>query len=117
MKHKKLMWLTALALIAALALPCALAMPIDPSFGIGTGAAGADAPEPTPEPDETADIELAGEKDDGVIRVYLKSLAGNASLSLRLDGLYTVERDAGFRFAQGSEILNLLIRIYGRRKD
>ena len=105
MKHKKLRWLTALALIAALALPCALAMPIDPSFGIGTGAAGADAPEPTPEPDETADIELAGEKDDGVIRVYLKSLAGNTSLSLRLDGLYTVERDAGFRFAQGSEIL------------
>ena len=41
MKHKKLRWLTALALIAALALPCALAMPIDPSFGIGTGAAAA----------------------------------------------------------------------------
>ena len=105
MKNKKLLWLTVLALIAALLLSCALAMPIDPSFGIGVDSAVSDAPESTPALDETANIELAREKDDGVIRVYLKSLAGNANLTLRLVGLYTVERDAGFRFAQGSEIV------------
>ena len=42
--------------------------------------------------------------DDGVVRVYLLSLSAPKSLNLTLDGIYTVEHDAGFRFARGTQI-------------
>ncbi|MBQ1255663.1 MAG: SpoIID/LytB domain-containing protein [Clostridia bacterium] len=43
-------------------------------------------------------------KDNGLIRVYLKSLSRVPALGMTLDGAYTVDGDAGFRFARGSEI-------------
>ena len=43
-------------------------------------------------------------RDDGSLRVYLKALARPAALGLTLDGIYTVESDAGFRFARGTEL-------------
>lgn len=43
-------------------------------------------------------------RDDGSLRVYLKSLARPDALGLTLDGVYTVESDAGFRFARGTEL-------------
>ena len=42
--------------------------------------------------------------DDGVIRVYLRSLGSPKALGLTLDGIYTVDGDAGFRFAKGTEV-------------
>ena len=44
-------------------------------------------------------------KDDGVMRVELRSLGAPGALNLTLDGVYTVEHDAGFRFARGAQIL------------
>lgn len=43
-----------------------------------------------------------GGKTDGRLRVLLKSLGMQKSLTLTLDGIYTVESDPGFRFARGS---------------
>ncbi len=43
-------------------------------------------------------------EDNGQIRVYLKSLARPIALGMTIDGEYTVDGDAGFRFAKGSEI-------------
>ena len=43
-------------------------------------------------------------KDNGLIRVYLKSLSRVPALGFTLDGAYTIDADAGFRFARGSEI-------------
>ena len=37
-------------------------------------------------------------EDDGMLRVYLKSLGDPASLGMTLAGSYTVEGDRGFRF-------------------
>ena len=42
--------------------------------------------------------------DDGIIRVNLRSLGNPAALGLTLDGVYTVDGDAGFRFKRGTEI-------------
>ncbi|MCR4621515.1 MAG: SpoIID/LytB domain-containing protein [Clostridiales bacterium] len=42
--------------------------------------------------------------DDGIIRVYLRSLGSPKALGLTLDGVYTVDGDAGFRFARGTEV-------------
>ncbi|MBR7040695.1 MAG: SpoIID/LytB domain-containing protein [Clostridia bacterium] len=42
--------------------------------------------------------------DDGMIRVYLRSLGSPKALGLTLDGIYTVDGDAGFRFAKGTEV-------------
>lgn len=44
-------------------------------------------------------------KDDGVLRVYLKSLSDPQNLTLTLAGVYTVEHDAGFRFDRGTQIV------------
>ena len=44
-------------------------------------------------------------EDDGIVRVYLKSLGAPENLTLTLDGVYTVEHDAGFRFDRGMEIV------------
>lgn len=43
-------------------------------------------------------------EDNGLIRVYLKSLSRVPALGMTLDGAYTVDGDAGFRFSRGSEI-------------
>jgi len=53
---------------------------------------------------ETAIVPSAIE-DDGVVRVYLKSLSAPRNLTLTLDGTYTVEHDAGFRFDRGTRIV------------
>ena len=42
--------------------------------------------------------------DDGQLRVYLKSMGNPAELNITLAGVYTVEHDAGFRFARGAQI-------------
>jgi len=54
---------------------------------------------------DAAKIEESAITDDGVIRVYLKSLSAPESLTITLDGVYTVENDAGFRFARGTQIV------------
>ena len=42
--------------------------------------------------------------DDGLLRVYLKSLGDPVALDLTLDGVYTVDHSAGFRFERGAQI-------------
>ncbi|MBQ3668402.1 MAG: SpoIID/LytB domain-containing protein [Clostridia bacterium] len=42
--------------------------------------------------------------DEGMVRVLLSSLGDPPALGLTLDGIYTVDGDAGFRFEKGSEI-------------
>ena len=42
--------------------------------------------------------------DDGYLRVFLRSLNTPKAMGLTLDGVYTVDGDAGFRFDRGSEI-------------
>ena len=51
------------------------------------------------------DIRTSATDDDGVVRVYLKSLGAPENLTLTLDGVYTVEHDAGWRFDRGMEIV------------
>ena len=42
--------------------------------------------------------------DEGLVRVFLRSISGKPALGLTLDGVYTVDGDAGFRFARGTEV-------------
>ncbi len=42
--------------------------------------------------------------DDGLVRVFLRSLDNPQAMALTLDGIYTVDGDAGFRFDKGSDI-------------
>ena len=42
--------------------------------------------------------------DKGLVRVFLRSLDNPTAMGLTLDGLYTVDGDAGFRFDKGTEI-------------
>ncbi len=51
-----------------------------------------------------AEIVPSERKDDGVLRVLLRSLGAPEELTLTLDGVYTVEHDAGFRFERGAQI-------------
>ena len=51
------------------------------------------------------DIRTSAIEDDGVVRVYLKSLSAPQNLTITLDGVYTVEHDAGFRFDEGTQIV------------
>lgn len=44
-------------------------------------------------------------EDDGVVRVYLQSLGLPETLTLIIDGEYTLEHSAGFRFEQGAQIV------------
>ena len=53
---------------------------------------------------DVMDVQASALNDDGMIRVYLKSLARPEALGLTLDGVFSVDADAGFRFARGSEI-------------
>lgn len=50
-------------------------------------------------------ISASSFSDNGVIRVWLKSLGAPRSLTLKLDGVYTVEQNSGFRFDRGSTIV------------
>ena len=50
-------------------------------------------------------ISASSIQDDGVLRVYLKSLGSPSSLTLTMDGNYTVENDKGFRFARGTQVM------------
>ena len=52
-----------------------------------------------------ADIRKSAIEDDGVVRVYLSSLKAPSALTITLDGVYTVEHDAGFRFERGAQII------------
>lgn len=44
-------------------------------------------------------------RDDGIVRVYLKSLGSPESLRISMNGVYTVEHDSGWRFERDTEIL------------
>lgn len=44
-------------------------------------------------------------EDDGVVRVYLQSLGMPETLTLIMDGEYTLEHSAGFRFERGAQIV------------
>ena len=50
-------------------------------------------------------IEESAIEDDGMLRVYLKSLSDPENLTIRLAGVYTVEHDAGFRFDRDTQIV------------
>ena len=54
-------------------------------------------------PDEG--ISASAIEDDGMLRVYLKSLSDPVNLTLTLAGVYTVEHDAGFRFDRDTQIV------------
>ena len=53
----------------------------------------------------TVEVVDSAIEDDGVIRVYLSSLKAPESLNITLNGEYTVENDAGFRFDRGTQIV------------
>ena len=58
--------------------------------------------------DNTVDdssIAASSIQDNGVLRVYLKSLGSPKALTLTMDGNYTVENDKGFRFARGANVM------------
>ena len=76
------------ALMALMLLTCAPASALGFIFGGGTNAPAASAIE-----------------DDGMLRVYLKSLGDPASLGMTLAGSYTVEGDRGFRFERDTAIV------------
>ena len=76
------------ALMALMLLTCAPASALGFIFGGGTNAPAASAIE-----------------DDGMLRVYLKSLGDPASLGMTLAGSYTVEGDRGFRFERNTAIV------------
>ena len=42
--------------------------------------------------------------DEGLVRVFLRSLNNPPAMGLTLDGIYSVDGDSGFRFDKGSEI-------------
>ena len=50
-------------------------------------------------------ISASAIEDDGMLRVYLKSLSDPVNLTLTLAGVYTVEHDAGFRFDRDTQIV------------
>ena len=62
-------------------------------------------------------------EDDGMLRVYLKSLGDPASLGLTLAGSYSVEGDPGFQFARDTAIVlaadgeNVLLSVGGLTID
>ena len=76
------------ALLALLLLASSPALALGFIFGDGTDAPAASSIE-----------------DDGMLRVYLKSLGDPASLGMTLAGSYTVEGDRGFRFARDTAIV------------
>ena len=87
----KIMTRKILSAMLAMAVLCAPAQALS-LFGLGA------------DKKETAIAESAIQ-DDGVIRVFLKSLGAPESLTIDLDGVYTVEHDAGFRFKRGTQIV------------
>ena len=76
------------ALLALLLLASSPALALGFIFGDGTDAPAASSIE-----------------DDGMLRVYLKSLGDPASLGMTLAGSYTVEGDRGFRFDRDTAIV------------
>ena len=76
------------ALLALALLASSPALALGFIFGEGTDAPAASAIE-----------------DDGMLRVYLKSLGDPASLGMTLAGSYTVEGDRGFRFERDTAIV------------
>ena len=60
-------------------------------------------PELTPPP-ASDNLPVYALQDDGMLRVYLKSLQELSSLNLTLDGVYAVEGDPGFRFARETRL-------------
>jgi stage II sporulation protein D len=53
----------------------------------------------------TQDIAISDIQDDGIIRVYLKSLGDPEALYLTLAGEYTVEGSSAMRFERGAEVI------------
>lgn len=85
--------------------PAATVLPdIDPYSLIPAPTFISDIAAETPLPEPDPDIPVSSYRDDGVLRVYLKSLNAPQQLNITLDGVYTVEHDAGFRFDTGAQI-------------
>ena len=78
---------------------CALLMAILLAAPVASPAETAEAT-PSPEAANAAQTR----SDDGVIRVLLSSLGTPQTVNLTLDGVYSVENDAGFRFAEGTDL-------------
>lgn len=55
---------------------------------------------PSPEPTQAASTLT----DDGMLRLYLRSLDSPQKLNLTLEGVYAVEGDRGFRFEKGTRL-------------
>ncbi len=88
-----------LVMIAALVCSAAQATSIDESLF-------ENVPERTPSP--TAALENARDskiKDDGMLRVWLRSLGKLDRLTLTLAGSYTIEHDPGFRFDRDAQVV------------
>ena len=51
-----------------------------------------------------AETPAPARSDDGVVRVLLSSLGTPETVNLTLEGVYSVENDAGFRFAKGTDV-------------
>ena len=90
-----------------LAVLCAAApLPALSEGGFLSSIFGSKAPEQTANPVDAADdIATSAIEDDGVVRVYLSSLKTPRMLTITLDGVYTVEHDAGFRFERGTQLI------------
>ena len=100
--------LSALVLVLILTLGVAApasAGPLDWLFGWGNSSEDEAVPaNATVEIPETAQVPDSQIEDDGMLRVYLKSLGGPEQLHITMAGAYTVENDAGFRFDRDTRI-------------
>ncbi len=92
------------ALMAAVMLlgACANAEVLEWLFGGDESDVPASAASPTPAP--VTEVKASAIEDDGIIRVYLKSLGDPQQLNLTLAGSYAVEGDAGFYFDRNARL-------------
>ena len=89
MKHLKIL----LLIMLMLALPARAATPAPEA-----------TPTPTVEATPTATVAPSKLSDDGLIRVWLKSLDAPEALHIALNGSYSLEDCGGFRFARDAEL-------------
>ena len=102
----KRIFLSRMAALALAALFAIAPLPARSEGGFLSSIFGSRSPEPTPASIAPAgDIAASAIEDDGVVRVYLSSLKSPKTLTIALDGVYTVEHDAGFRFERGTQIV------------
>ena len=99
-------FLSRLAALALAALCAAAPLPARSEGGFLNNIFGGGASKQTAAPSNAADgIAASAIEDDGMVRVYLSSLKTPRMLTVSLDGVYTVEHDAGFRFERGTQLV------------